>query len=264
MMAYRGTPHGTSKFSPFFLLHGREMVLPNSKDLKAKLTPEVRETDFAHRLENLKSTLQSAYKIVRENNRKAHDTNKRYYDQKARERSFRPGEIVYLFDPARKPGQSSKFFFAWQGPYKVTARLSKLNYRVVNQQGKEFVEHLNRMKRAFKQGIWKAKERERCSRKQRERQPEREKEQVEIAPRPVAIPVPLEGNRQQAPGTPNRSPQRDLDTPSTAPQFSEAREMRRDPNFVPSDMPVTRRELGTTRLHPPSPNFNQDYMRSRE
>jgi hypothetical protein len=40
IMAYRGTPHGTSKFSPFFLLHGREMILPTSQDLKAKLTPE--------------------------------------------------------------------------------------------------------------------------------------------------------------------------------------------------------------------------------
>jgi hypothetical protein len=152
------------------------MVLPTTQDLKAKLTVEVRETDFVHRLENLKSTLQSAYKIVRENNCKSHDTNKRYYDQKGKERQFRPGEIVYLFNPARKPGQNSKFFFAWHEPYKVTARLSKLNYRVVNQHVKEFVVHLNRMKRAFKQGIWKEKERERCSRKQRERQPEREEE----------------------------------------------------------------------------------------
>jgi hypothetical protein len=85
------------------------MVLPTSHDLKAKLTAEVGETDFEHRLENLKSTLHTAYKIVRENNRKSHDTNKRYYDQKAKERQFRPGKIVYLFNPARKPGQSSKF-----------------------------------------------------------------------------------------------------------------------------------------------------------
>jgi hypothetical protein len=107
------------------------MVLPTSQGLKATLTAEVRETDYVHRLEKLKSTLQTAYKIVRENNRKSHDTNKRYYDQKSKERQFRPGEIVYFFNPARKPGQISKFFFAWQGPYKVTARLSKLNYRVV-------------------------------------------------------------------------------------------------------------------------------------
>jgi hypothetical protein len=143
-------------------------------------------------------------------------------------------------------------FFAWQGPYKVTARLSKINYRVVNQQGKEFVVHLNRMKRAFKQGIWKEKNWERYNRKQQGRQPEREEdEQVEIAHRPVTIPVPLEVNRQQVPGTPNRSPPRDLDTPSIAPQFSESREMRRDTTFVPGDTTVTRRELGTTRPHPP-------------
>jgi hypothetical protein len=141
------------------------------------LTAEVRETDFSHRLENLKSTLQTAYKIVRENNRKSHDTSKRYYDQKAKERLFRPGEIVYLFNPARKPGQISKFFFARQGPYKVTARLSKLNYRVVNQQGKELVVHLNRMNRAFKQGIWKEKNWERYNRNQRGRQPGREEDE---------------------------------------------------------------------------------------
>jgi hypothetical protein len=38
MMAYRETPHGTHGFSPFYLLHGREMVLPTSEALKAKLT----------------------------------------------------------------------------------------------------------------------------------------------------------------------------------------------------------------------------------
>jgi hypothetical protein len=202
------------------------MILPTSQALKAKLTAEARETENANRLEKLKSTLQSAYKTVRENNRKAHDTNKRYYDRKAKERQFRPGEIVYLFNPSRNPGQSSKFFFAWQGPYRVTACLSKLNYRVVNQQGKEFVVHLNRMKKAFKQGIWKEKKWERYGRKQQGRQPEPEEEQVKIAYRPVTIPVPTGENRQQAPGTPHRSPSREMDTPSTASQSSESREMR--------------------------------------
>jgi hypothetical protein len=133
MMADSGTPYGTSQFSPFFLLHGREMVLRTSQDLRVKLTSEVRETYYAHRLENLKSTLKSAYKIVRENSRKSHDTNKGYYERKAKERSFQPGEIVYVFKPTRKPGECSKFFFVWQGSYKVTASVSKPNCSVVNQ-----------------------------------------------------------------------------------------------------------------------------------
>jgi hypothetical protein len=63
------------------------------------------------------------------------------------------------------------------------------------------------MRRAYKQEIWKAKDRERCNRNQRTREPEREEEkQVEIAHRPVTIAIPLEGNRQQVPGTPDRSP----------------------------------------------------------
>jgi hypothetical protein len=35
MMTYRGTPHGTHGFSPFYLLHGRELVLPTSQGLNA-------------------------------------------------------------------------------------------------------------------------------------------------------------------------------------------------------------------------------------
>ena len=43
LMAYRATPHGTSGYSPYYLLPGREMILPTSQHLKAKLTPEVRD-----------------------------------------------------------------------------------------------------------------------------------------------------------------------------------------------------------------------------
>lgn len=64
LMAYRATPHSTSRYSPYYLLHGKEMTLPTLHDLSAKLTPDVREAEYASRLENLKSTLKSAYKLV--------------------------------------------------------------------------------------------------------------------------------------------------------------------------------------------------------
>jgi transposase InsO family protein len=73
LMAYRGTPYGTSGYSPYYLLHGREMILPTSHDLRAKLTPDVTETEYAHRLERLKSTLKSTYKTVREKSQIARD-----------------------------------------------------------------------------------------------------------------------------------------------------------------------------------------------
>ena len=40
LMSYRATPNTTTGFSPYYLLHGREMALPNSDNLKAKLSKE--------------------------------------------------------------------------------------------------------------------------------------------------------------------------------------------------------------------------------
>ena len=71
--------------------------------------------------------------------------NKRY-DKRAKPRSFEVGSYVYLFNPARKPGLSKKFFSVWSGPYRVTAKLSELNYEILGQNRRKFVVHLNRLK----------------------------------------------------------------------------------------------------------------------
>ena len=58
------------------------MILPISQDLRAELSPDVRESECANSLENLKSSLKTAYKSVRENNDKSHVTNKNVFGQK--------------------------------------------------------------------------------------------------------------------------------------------------------------------------------------
>jgi len=71
------------------------MALPNSDNLKAKLRKEKENFDQDLRLENLKSSPQLAYKTVK--------NNKRPYDRKAKLRSFQSEDIVYLYNPNRKP-----------------------------------------------------------------------------------------------------------------------------------------------------------------
>ena len=115
LMAYRATPHGKSVYSPYYLLHDREIILPTSQDLRAKLSLDVRETEYAPRLENLKSNLKSAYKSVRENSYKSHVSNKMQFERRAKGKNFQAGVIVYLFSPAKKHGQSSKFWKPWKG-----------------------------------------------------------------------------------------------------------------------------------------------------
>jgi len=100
-MAYRSTPNTITGFSPYYLLHGR-MVLPNSSDLKAKIPKE--NSDHDSRLENQKSSLRLAYNLVKKAKKKSHLKNKRLYDRKAKLRSFQTGDIVYLYNPAKKPG----------------------------------------------------------------------------------------------------------------------------------------------------------------
>jgi len=112
-MAYRNTPYGITKYSPFNMIHRPEMVLPSMQSLRAKLSPEIRDTDHAPRLENLKSKLRTAYKLARDHGRKSHAANKRYYDRSAKEEEFAVGDFVYLYNPAIKVGMSAKFRRSW-------------------------------------------------------------------------------------------------------------------------------------------------------
>jgi len=81
------------------------MLLPTNDNLKAKISKE--NTSHCQRLENLKTSLKTAYRPVKETNRRSHQNNKRLYDRKARLRKIEL-DIIYLYNPAMKPGLSRK------------------------------------------------------------------------------------------------------------------------------------------------------------
>jgi len=132
------------------------MVLPNSKDFKAKIPTE--NSGYDSRLENLKSSLRLAYKLVKKANKKSHLKNKRLYDRKAKLRSFQTGDIVYLYNPAQKHGKCFKFHKYWTGPFQITAELSDLNYGIISMNNKTRVVHVNRLKIAYNPETWKPKQ----------------------------------------------------------------------------------------------------------
>ena len=142
-MAHRATPHCTTKHSPFFFLHGREMILPSQDNLKARVSGENLDQK---RLKNLKTSLKTAYKSVAKANRMSHRNNKKLYDRKAKLRNFQVGEFVYLYNPAMKPGRSRKFYRPWTGPFKITRKLCELNYERTDLKYKKQVVHTNRLK----------------------------------------------------------------------------------------------------------------------
>jgi len=106
LMSHRATPHTTTGYSPFYLLYGREMFLPSTENLKARL-PKYEDKD--QRLENMKSNLRLAYRLAARANRKLHLNNKRLYNRKTKPRGFEVQDLVYLYNPALKPGLTPKF-----------------------------------------------------------------------------------------------------------------------------------------------------------
>ena len=147
-MAYRAKPISVTGHSSFFLLHGREMEIPNIINVKARISSE--NPSQKRSLDNLKASLNLAYKLVAEANRKSHQNNKRLYDRRAKVREFKENGLVYFYNPAKKEklGFTRKFHRPWAGPFKVIKKISDLNYKIVDQNNKQQVVHVNRMKRA--------------------------------------------------------------------------------------------------------------------
>jgi len=259
-MAYRATPQSTTGYSPFYLLHGREMVLPNEGDLKAKISHDIQDVDQVKRLENLKSSLKKAYEEDRLHNQKAHHKNKAYYDKKAKERKFDVNDKVYLFCPARKPGRCHKFRSFWQGPFIVVQKLSGLNYKIVNKQGKEFVVHINRLKKSYDQTPWSFENTRHPRNKTRLLDTETLDGDVVIQSRPIVTSEERETQAVEAHALEEERLQLDQDPQvheniGTPVPDGDRRQIPdssiQDPDYKPSNSTRSRRELATTPIAPP-------------
>jgi len=73
LMAYRATPHSTTGYSPFFLLHGWEIILPSNENVRAKVPKP--NSSYNQQIERLKSGLKQAYESVSKASGKSHQAN---------------------------------------------------------------------------------------------------------------------------------------------------------------------------------------------
>ena len=117
LFAYRASPQESTQESPFFLMYGRDPQLPTEGiDPPA---PQRREIDIDNYKSEVAQGMQEAWDLARENIRKSQKKQKRYYDRRAREPTFRIGEQVFLYVPSAKSGPAYKFALPYKGPYRV-------------------------------------------------------------------------------------------------------------------------------------------------
>jgi len=182
---------------------------------------------------------------VNETSRKSRERNKKHYDRRAKSRSFANGEYVYLHNPARKPGLSRKFHKYWVGPYKVTSKISELNYEILGKNDRRQVVHISRLKPANGYCAPESKarppEKERARRHATNNLSNGKQSDIKVGAYPLAAEVPTPPTTQPAPAL-GSSRHAQADCP-----LSE----QRDPTYVPGDYPRSRRELRETRQDPP-------------
>ena len=64
------------------------------------------------------------------------------------DKEFQVGQLVEIKQPLLKKGNSRKFRNRWKGPWKITRKISDVNYEIINLKGpiKEDIIHVSRMK----------------------------------------------------------------------------------------------------------------------
>ena len=145
LFAYREVPQESLAFSPFELLYGRTVRGPMQvlKELWSKEIPsEETKTTYQYVLD-LKTRLQETCQIAHENLRKSQNVQKKYFDCKAKDRIFQPGEKVLLLLPTA----NSKLLLQWKGPFEILQRNGN-DYQIQLADRKTTV-HVNMLKKYY-------------------------------------------------------------------------------------------------------------------
>ena len=91
---------------------------------------EVTRSQYA---QEVRDTLQNAYRAAREKLLVAHIRQKDYYDRRTQGTRYSVGDSVWLWSPVPKKGVAPKFHEPWTGPFEVSKRNNlKLMKKLLN------------------------------------------------------------------------------------------------------------------------------------
>jgi len=107
MAAYRSSKHESTGFTPNYLMFGREVHAP--VDLVYGCSETQARVTYDGYDEEMKSRMQTAYMLVRENLHQATLRSKRYYDLRVRPYRYQRGDCVYYYNPRKFAGRQDKW-----------------------------------------------------------------------------------------------------------------------------------------------------------
>ncbi|XP_075141564.1 uncharacterized protein LOC142217269 [Leptodactylus fuscus] len=145
LFAYREVPQASTGFSPFELLYGRRVRGPLALVKESwegdSTIPGVPVVEYVLRL---RKQMQTMAQLVHDNVVQAQANQKRWYDQNAREKTYQPGQKVWVLVPEPPDKLQAK----WAGPYVVHQQVNSASYLVTidPDRNRHKVFHVNMMK----------------------------------------------------------------------------------------------------------------------
>ncbi|UYV82112.1 K02A2.6-like [Cordylochernes scorpioides] len=124
--AYNTARQETTGFSPFYLVHGREAE--TMLDTLLPYQPGYEEDEY---INQLMTDAEDARQLARLHTLRTQDIDKARYDARHRPVHYNVGDLVWIFTPVRKVGLSEKLLKKYFGPYKITKKISDINYEVM-------------------------------------------------------------------------------------------------------------------------------------
>ena len=128
-MAYNSTPQESTGVSPHRLVYGEEMLIPLDIMTDELMEPNqnVNASEYAS---DLKVKLKSMYDLVRGNLQKGSHRQKKQYDCRIREHTYKVGDNVWRNQWQSPPGLKATIRRHWTGPWLVVEKLCDVSFRV--------------------------------------------------------------------------------------------------------------------------------------
>ena len=125
LLAYRTSVHATTRLTPFFLMHGREAMLPI--DLIFPRPPQEYKVATVYGQE-MAERLDKAFAYVRDQQEKVIKRQVSMATEQFKEKPLTEGELVWYYSPQQQVGKSRKLRRGWRGPFKVVQVISEVTY----------------------------------------------------------------------------------------------------------------------------------------
>ena len=146
LFAYRVSPSEVTGESPFYMLYGREPLLPMDTAL---IPPREMSVSVAEHRVRVVEHVERVRRIAAENTQRAQQKMKELHDLTASSPPFAVGDRVWVYTPKNRKGLSKKLAHNYHGPYRIVEFLSPVHcvLRAMDNRRISTTVHVARMKR---------------------------------------------------------------------------------------------------------------------